>query len=150
MNRREKQDEIATRSIRNPGGRKPGAGKAEKLRAALIKELPEALEAQAKTGDTGAIKLVLERTVPELRPVDAATPLNLPAAGSLADQDRVVMAVGSSTWSPIRTNPSKRRWPGKGSFPARRTMSWYTPVSRTSENPSNEMLAARVKKLEAA
>ncbi len=29
-------------------------------------------------------------------------------------------------------------------------MSWYTPVSRTSGNPSNEMLAARVKKLEAA
>jgi len=88
LNRREKQDEIATRSIRNPGGRKPGAGKAEKLRAALIKELPEALEAQAKTGDTGAIKLVLERTVPELRPVDAATPLNLPAAGSLESASR--------------------------------------------------------------
>ncbi|HRX61177.1 MAG TPA: hypothetical protein P5260_08155 [Candidatus Competibacter sp.] len=85
LNRREKQDEIATRSIHNPGGRKPGAGTAEKLRAALIKELPEALAAQAKTGDTGAIKLVLERTVPALRPVGAATPLNLPAAGSLAD-----------------------------------------------------------------
>ncbi|HUM91671.1 MAG TPA: RNA methyltransferase, partial [Candidatus Competibacter sp.] len=55
LNRREKQDEIATRSIHNPGGRKPGAGTAEKLRAALIKELPEALAAQAKTGDTGDV-----------------------------------------------------------------------------------------------
>ena len=51
----------------NPGGRKPGSGKIDKLRAALAKELPEVLEAlvaQAKAGDTGAIKLVLERTVP--------------------------------------------------------------------------------------
>jgi len=72
----------------NPGGRKPGTGKAEKWRAALAKELPEvlaALVAQAKAGDIGAIKLVLERTVPALRPVDAATPLNLPVDGGLAD-----------------------------------------------------------------
>ena len=72
----------------NPVGKKPGTGKIDKLRAVLAKELPsvlEALVAQAKAGDTGAIKLVLERTVPALRPVDAATPLNLPATGSLAD-----------------------------------------------------------------
>ena len=79
----------------NPGGRKPGTGKVEKLRAALAKELPEildALVAQAKAGDTSAIKLVLERTVPALRPVDMATALNLPAAGGLADQGRAVLA----------------------------------------------------------
>lgn len=79
----------------NPGGRKPGTGKIDKLRAALTKELPEVLEAlvaRAKAGDTGAIKLVLERTVPVLRPVDAATPLNLPADGGLADQGRAVLA----------------------------------------------------------
>lgn len=79
----------------NPSGRKPGTGKVEKLRAALAKELPEVLEAlvaQAKAGDTGAIKLILERTVPALRPVDAAAPLNLPAAGGLADQGRAVLA----------------------------------------------------------
>ena len=43
---------------------KPGSGKIDKLRAALTKELPEVLEAlvaQAKAGDTGAIKL-RERT----------------------------------------------------------------------------------------
>ncbi len=79
----------------NPGGRKPGTGKVEKLRAALAKELPEVLDAlvaQAKAGDTSAIKLVLERTVPALRPVDAVAPLNLPAAGGLADQGRAVLA----------------------------------------------------------
>lgn len=79
----------------NPGGRKPGTGKIDKLRAALTKELPEvlaALVARAKAGDTGAIKLILERTVPALRPVDAATPLNLPADGGLADRGRAVLA----------------------------------------------------------
>ena len=79
----------------NPSGRKPGTGKVEKLRAALAKELPEVLDAlvaQAKAGDIGAIKLVLERTVPALRPVDAVAPLNLPAAGGLADQGRAVLA----------------------------------------------------------
>lgn len=79
----------------NPGGRKPGSGKIDKLRAALAKELPEVLEAlvaQAKAGDIGAIKLVLERTVPALRPADAAIPLNLPVDWGLADQGRAVLA----------------------------------------------------------
>ena len=79
----------------NPKGRVAGTGKLDKLRAALVKELPEVLEAlvaQAKAGDTGAIKLILERTVPALRPVDAATPLNLPVDGGLADQGRAVTA----------------------------------------------------------
>ena len=79
----------------NPTGKKPGTGKIDKLRAALAKELPEVLEAlvaQAKAGDTGAIKLILERTVPALRPVDAVAPLNLPVDGGLADQGRAVLA----------------------------------------------------------
>ena len=79
----------------NPGGRKPGTGKIDKLRAALTKALPEVLDAlvaKAKEGDTGAIKLILERTVPALRPVDAAAPLNLPVDGGLADQGRAVLA----------------------------------------------------------
>jgi hypothetical protein len=79
----------------NPAGKRPGTGKIDKLRAVLAKELPEVLEAlvaQAKAGDTGAIKLILERTVPALRPVDAVAPLNLPVDGGLADQGRAVLA----------------------------------------------------------
>ena len=88
----------------NPVGKKPGTGKIDKLRAALTKELPEVLAVlvtQAKTGDTGAIKLVLERTVPALRPVGAATPLNLPAAGGLADQGRAVMVALAARPLPV-------------------------------------------------
>ncbi len=75
----------------NPSGRKIGSGKIDKLRAALAKELPEVLEAliaQAKAGDTGAIKLILERAIPVLRPVDA--PVKIPdQRGKHSLQDRV-------------------------------------------------------------
>ena len=88
----------------NPGGRKPGTGKIDKLRVALAKELPDVLEAlvgQAKAGDIGAIKLILERTVPALRPVDAVAPLNLPVDGGLADQGRAVLAALASGYLPV-------------------------------------------------
>ncbi len=88
----------------NPSGRKPGTGKIDKLRSALAKELPDVLEAlvtQAKAGDTGAIKLILERTVPALRPVDTAAPLNLPVDGGLADQGRAVLAALASGYLPV-------------------------------------------------
>jgi len=79
----------------NPAGRMAGTGRIDKLRAALAEELPEVMSAlvtQAKAGDTGAIKLVLERTVPALRPMDASTTLSLPTAGGLAEQGRAVLA----------------------------------------------------------
>ena len=88
----------------NPGGRKPGTGKIDKLRAALTKALPEVLDAlvaKAKEGDTGAIKLILERTVPALRPVDAAAPLNLPVDGGLADQGRAILAALAAGQLPV-------------------------------------------------
>ena len=88
----------------NPTGKKPGTGKVDKLRAALAKDLPEVLDAlvaKAKEGDTGAIKLILERTVPALRPVDAVAPLNLPVDGGLADQGRAVLAALASGYLPV-------------------------------------------------
>lgn len=78
----------------NPNGRPPGVGRHAKLRAALEKELPEVLDAlvgQAKAGDVGAIKLILDRTLPPLRPVDALTPLALPTEGNLTEQGWTVL-----------------------------------------------------------
>ena len=83
----------------NPAGKTPGSGKIDKLRAALGKELPEVLEtlvAQAKSGDTAAIKLILERVCPALRPVDAPTVLTLPAdAGLVAQGEAVLLALAA-------------------------------------------------------
>ena len=78
----------------NPRGRAPGSGKIDKLRAALAKELPDvlaALVAQAKSGDIAAIRLLLERTIPPLRPVDAPTVLNPTADGGLVEQGQAVL-----------------------------------------------------------
>ena len=88
----------------NPKGRVRGSGRLDKLRAELTKELPEVLEAlvaQARAGDTSAIKLILERTVPALRPVDMTTPLNLPVDGGLADQGRAVLAALAAGQLPV-------------------------------------------------
>ena len=88
----------------NPAGKRPGTGKIDKLRAALAKELPEVLDAlvaKAKEGDIGAIKLILERIVPALRPVDATAPLNLLPEAGLAEQGRAVLAALASGQLPV-------------------------------------------------
>jgi len=88
----------------NPKGRPAGTGPVEKLRAALGKELPDVLEAllaQAKGGDTAAVRLILERTIPALRPVDAPTVLNLPADGGLVEQGQAVLLALASGQLPV-------------------------------------------------
>jgi hypothetical protein len=55
----------------NPAGKPPGAGKVQKLRDAIQQDVPEILSnlaTQAKAGDVQAAKLLLERTIPALRP----------------------------------------------------------------------------------
>ena len=88
----------------NPKGRPAGTGPVEKLRAALSQELPDVLEtlvAQAKTGDTAAIKLILERVCPALRPVDAPTVLALPADGGLVEQGQTVLRALAAGQLPV-------------------------------------------------
>lgn len=87
----------------NPKGRPPGAGPAQQLRDALGERLPEVLDtvvAQALAGDIQACRLVLERLVPALRPVEQPLALNLPDA-SLAEQGRgILRAVAQAELSP--------------------------------------------------
>lgn len=55
----------------NPSGRRPGTGHVARLRAQIEKELPTILDgllARAQEGDPKAAKLLLERTLPALRP----------------------------------------------------------------------------------
>ena len=88
----------------NPKGRKLGTGKLDKLRAALAKELPAVLEtlvAQAKSGDAAAMRLLLERTIPPLRPVDAPTVLNLPADAGLVEQGQAVLLALAAGHLPV-------------------------------------------------
>lgn len=75
-------------------GRPPGRGPVAEMRLALATDLDkiiDTLKAQALAGDAQAIRLVLDRVLPALRPVEMATTLALPVDGTLADQARAVV-----------------------------------------------------------
>ena len=75
-------------------GRPPGRGPVAEMRAALATDLDkiiDTLKAQALAGDPQAIRIILDRVLPALRPVDMPTALALPANGTLADQARAVV-----------------------------------------------------------
>jgi hypothetical protein len=63
----------------NPAGRPPGLGDVGRLRSELYSRLPEVLESvvrAAKNGDIQAARLILERTVPALRPEELPVALD--------------------------------------------------------------------------
>ena len=78
----------------NPKGRPPGAGEVAKLRAAIAGNVPailQSLTAAAMAGDVQAARLLLERTLPALKPAEQAQALHLPD-GTLTAQGRAVLA----------------------------------------------------------
>ena len=78
----------------NPRGRPPGAGEVAKLRAAIAGQVPailQSLTAAALAGDVQAARLLLERTLPALKPAEQAQALHLPD-GTLTTQGRAVLA----------------------------------------------------------
>ena len=87
----------------NPQGRPPGIVSQMKLRESIAKDIPEILAAmveQAKAGDTQAARLLLDRTLPAIKPTD--TPIVLPLAGSDlgADGRAVIEATGQGNVTP--------------------------------------------------
>lgn len=55
----------------NPAGRPKGTGQAAKLRRAIADDIPDILDAMvkaAKSGDTAAAGLLLDRAIPKLKP----------------------------------------------------------------------------------
>lgn len=79
----------------NPKGRPKSYKGCQKLRdligshaETIIKKL---LLAAVNEGDVQAAKLLLERAIPPIKPVELPTPLPLPPDASLADQGRAVV-----------------------------------------------------------
>jgi len=75
-------------------GRPHGRGPVAEMRLALATDLDKiigTLKAQALAGDAQAIRIILDRVLPALRPVDMPTVLALPVDGTLADQARAVV-----------------------------------------------------------
>lgn len=74
-------------------GRPPGRGAVAELRERLaqdVDQIIDLLRAQALAGDPQAIRILLDRVLPSLRPVELPTPLDMPA-GTLADQAKAVV-----------------------------------------------------------
>ena len=75
-------------------GRPPGRGPVAEMRVKLATDLDkiiDTLKAQALAGDALAIRIILDRVLPALRPVDMPMTLTLPADGTLAEQARAVV-----------------------------------------------------------
>jgi hypothetical protein len=88
----------------NPNGRRAkGLATAERLRNALVKELPDILRTvveAAKNGDMTAAKTILERVLPPLKAVEAPTLLEFPT-DTLSNQGQAILqAMASGALSP--------------------------------------------------
>lgn len=88
----------------NPSGRKPGTGEVAKLRESIAAHLPEIitqLVAKAKEGDTQAARLLLERALPSLKPIEQPVALSLPDdEGITAQGVAIVQAVAAGMLAP--------------------------------------------------
>jgi len=87
----------------NPAGRRPGSGDVAKLRAAMAAHVPalvKVLLERALSGDMGAARLLLERTIAPLKASEETAPIALPD-GTLTEQGRAVLgAVAAGDLAP--------------------------------------------------
>ena len=75
-------------------GRPPGRGAVAEMRDALAADLGgiiDTVKARALAGDTQAARIILDRLVPSLRPVEMPAVLTLPAGATLAGQAQAVI-----------------------------------------------------------
>ena len=75
-------------------GRPPGRGAVAEMRDALAADLGgiiDTVRARALAGDMQAARIILDRLVPSLRPVEMPAVLTLPAGATLAGQAQAVV-----------------------------------------------------------
>ena len=80
-------------------GRPPGRGAAAELREALgadLEGIVATVKARALAGDMAAARLILDRLVPSLRPVEIPTVLAMPAGATLAGQAQAVIEAAAA------------------------------------------------------
>lgn len=88
----------------NPKGRTPGTGEVAKLRESIAAHLPAIitqLVTKARQGDAQAARLLLERVLPSLKPIEQPVALLLPAGeGLIAQGVAIVEAVAAGELAP--------------------------------------------------
>ena len=80
-------------------GRPPGRGAVAEMRETLATDLHkiiDTLKAQALAGDAQAIRIILDRVLPALRPVELPAALALPEGGTLAEQAHAVVQAAAA------------------------------------------------------
>ena len=83
----------------NPKGRPPGQSEITRLRASLAGDLPEILAGlvlAAKGGDVQAARLILERILPPVKPIEQAVALQLPEGGTLTAKASAVLSAAAA------------------------------------------------------
>jgi hypothetical protein len=89
----------------NPKGRPPGQSEITTLRKSIMNDAPEILAGlvtAAKAGDVQAARLILERILPPVKPMEQAIELDL-AGDTLTDQGRAVLsAVAAGALAPAQ------------------------------------------------
>ncbi len=87
----------------NSRGRPPGTGKVAELREAIAKDVPaivKTLTDAAKAGDVAAARLLLDRVLPALKPVEETVFLSLDG-DTLTDKGRATLeAIGGGHLAP--------------------------------------------------
>jgi len=88
----------------NPKGRPPGFAPTTELRKRIAKDIGEIVDAvtkAAKNGDIAAARLLLERVLPALKPIELPIPIPMPADGKLVGMgDRIMLAAGEGVLAP--------------------------------------------------
>lgn len=87
----------------NPRGRPPGQSEITKLRKSIMGDAPEILAglvAAAKAGDVQAARLILERVLPPVKPVEQAIQLDLTGDSLTAKASAVLSAVSAGNLAP--------------------------------------------------
>ena len=117
----------------NPKGRPPGTGKVAAMRAQLEERLPEVLDTlalQAELGDTAAMRLLLDRVMPALRPVEI--PVAFPTGSTLTETGQAVL-----------------KQAGEGDIPAGQAAQLVAALGALARVKELDELTARLERLEA-
>ena len=83
----------------NPKGRPPGQSEITRLRAFLAADVPEILAGlvlAAKSGDVQAARLILERILPPVKPIEQAVALQWPEGGTLTAKASAVLSAAAA------------------------------------------------------
>ena len=118
----------------NPAGRTPGTSKAHELREKIrdcVPDLIAKLMEQAKGGDVGAARLLLERVLPAIKPVELPQAIMLPSDGNLTEKGHALLQAAAD-----------------GEIPAAHAASLMTALGSLAKVAEVDELARRVAALE--